>query len=116
MSLASKINQRTIIQLNGGCLIKVKVKPNSNKSTIYFSNESEICVEVKSPNIEGKANRELLNLLTKILQVNKESITILRGVKSKVKWIKIDGITPQKILTYLKDVHGINKIEYTKKE
>ncbi|MFH1399486.1 MAG: DUF167 domain-containing protein [Candidatus Woesearchaeota archaeon] len=65
----------------------VKVKPSAKHSMVIAGDI--IKVEVKSPAAKGKANKELVKLLSKHF---KKKVTILKGHKSKQKVVQIESI------------------------
>ena len=68
---------------------QVKVKPNSKKQTIEESVDGSLTVHLKSPPVDGKANKELIELLAKKLDVPKSQIRIKSGLSSRTKLIEI---------------------------
>ena len=82
--------------------INVKITPNAKKSEI-LSEEADLSrfaeprrvggkylrVKVAAPPIEGKANRELINILSKHFGVSKNKVTIVSGEKSRNKIVEI---------------------------
>ena len=68
-----------------GEIISIRVKPNSSKSQLIFSNELNIAY-LKSVPIDNKANEELVKLFKKDYKVK---IEIISGHTSKSKKIKI---------------------------
>lgn len=71
---------------NGGRLVRVRVIPNSDRSSIQRK-EDEIKVKVTSPAEKGKANRKLLRILYQTFGTR--DIEIVSGKKSKRKLIRI---------------------------
>lgn len=69
---------------------QVKVKPNSKKQTIEESANGSLTVHLKSPPVDGKANKELIELLAKKFDVPKSHIRIKSGLSSRTKLIEID--------------------------
>ena len=69
---------------------QVKVKPNSKKQAIQELADGSLSVHLKSPPIDGKANKELIELLAEKFQVTKSQIRIKSGLSSKTKLIEID--------------------------
>jgi len=55
----------------------------------------------------GKANRAVVELLSKTLKVPKSSIEIVRGETSRVKTVRIEGID----LAKLQEKLGIEEVE-----
>ena len=70
-------------------IIKVKVKTNSSKSEVVLKDDTYIVGLHSSPE-KGKANNELISVLSKHFQVAKSQITIIKGEKSRKKIISIE--------------------------
>jgi len=73
--------------------LKVKVEPRSSRSEIVGPYGDGIKVKLTSPPVEGKANKELIELLSKKLNVRKKDIEIISGQSSKNKIVKIIGLS-----------------------
>ena len=69
---------------------QVKVKPNSKKQSIEELEDGSLMIHLKSPPVDGKANKELIELLAKKFAVPKAKISIKSGLSSKIKLIEID--------------------------
>ena len=69
---------------------QVKVKPNSRKQNIEESTDGSLTIHLKSPPVDGKANKELIELLAKKFDVPKSQIRIKSGLSSRTKLIQID--------------------------
>ncbi|MDJ0715985.1 MAG: DUF167 domain-containing protein [Prochloraceae cyanobacterium] len=70
--------------------ISVKVKPNSKQQKIEKSVDGSLIVRLKSPPVDGKANKELISLLSQKYNIAKSQISIESGLYSKNKLIKIN--------------------------
>jgi hypothetical protein len=73
--------------------LKVKVEPRSSRSEIVGPYGDGIKVKLTSPPVEGKANKELIEVLSKELNVRKKDIEIISGQSSKNKIVKIIGLS-----------------------
>ena len=73
-----------IKQVSDGLIIKVKIVPNSSKNDIVLEEEF-IKVKVTAQPIENKANKALIEFLSKAFKIPKTSIEILKGETSKEK-------------------------------
>ncbi len=73
-------------------VIKIKVEPRSSKSGIVGPYGDAIKVKLTSPPVEGKANRELVEVLAKNLGIAKKNVEIISGKSSKNKIVKLYGI------------------------
>lgn len=70
--------------------ISIRVKPNSKENRIEKTGPNELLVKVKAPPQENKANQEVMKILSKYFQVPRSRISILSGLKSKQKIVKIE--------------------------
>jgi len=70
--------------------LQVKVKPNSKLQQIEESLDGSLTVRLKSPPIDGKANKELIALLATKYNVSKSQISIKSGLSSKTKLVEIN--------------------------
>lgn len=67
--------------------LKVRVIPNARKQEVI---EGEILkVKVRSPPEGGRANEEVIELLSKHFGVKKSAVKILKGLKSRDKLVVI---------------------------
>ena len=73
-----------IKEVDDGLIIKIKIVPNSSKNDIIFEDEF-IKVKVTAQPIENKANKALIEFLSKKFKVPKTCIEILKGDTSKEK-------------------------------
>ena len=71
--------------------LSVKVKPNAKQQKIEEDGAGNLLVWLKSPPTEGKANRELIELLSRQFKVPKSQIAIKSGQTSRQKIIEITG-------------------------
>ena len=69
---------------------QVKVKPNSKKQAIEELSDGSLTVYLKSPPVDGKANKELMELLAQKFDVPKSQIRIKLGLSSRTKLVEID--------------------------
>ena len=69
-------------------IIKVKVIPNSKKEEIKQKDDILI-IKVREKPKDNKANERLIELLSEHFKVKPYQINILKGLKSRIKIIKI---------------------------
>ncbi len=69
-------------------VIKVRVKPSSRRSGVEKRGEVYV-IHVKSPPVEGRANKELIEVLSDYFGVPKSSIRIVRGLSGRNKVVEI---------------------------
>ena len=85
-----------IKETNDGLIVNIKISPNSKKNEII--NEGEFPkVKITAQPIDGKANKALIEYLSKNFKIPKTSIKILKGETSKEKTLsslyKFSGIS-----------------------
>ncbi len=71
--------------------LKIKVKTNSKVQKISYNQviDSWISINLKSKPVKNKANKELIKLLSKKLNVATTQVQIIAGLKNTNKTIKI---------------------------
>lgn len=73
-------------------VVTLKIVPNSSKNEIVRE-EDYIKIKLTAPPVENKANKALIEYLSKKLSVAKSKIKIIRGETSKLKTLSIEDIT-----------------------
>jgi len=58
-------------------------------------------IKVTSPPVDGKANRELISLISKKLGIPKSSIEIVSGKTSRMKVLRLQGIEKESVVSLL---------------
>ncbi len=70
-------------------MIQVKVKPNARLSVLEETAEGVWQAQLKSPPVDGKANRELVELIAEHFGCAKSAVTIRSGASARMKLVKI---------------------------
>ena len=92
-----------IKETSDGLLIRIKIVPNSSKNDLIIEDEF-IKIKVTAQPIENKANKALVEFLSKRFKVPKTSIEIVKGDTSKEKTLLFsikDEEKKQKIISEL---------------
>ena len=92
-----------IRDVSEGLIVRVKIVPNSSKNDIILEEEF-IKVKVTAQPIENKANKALIEFLSKSFKLPKTGIEILKGETSKEKTILLrtfDDKKKEAIITQL---------------
>ena len=82
-------------------ILKVKVVPRSSVNRIAGLEGDTLRVRVTSPPVDGSANQDMIRLLSRGLGVGKDRIKILSGHRSRLKTIRIYGMTREELLLLL---------------
>jgi uncharacterized protein (TIGR00251 family) len=77
--------------------IIVRVIPRAGKSGAAGIRDGALLVRLNAPPVEGAANAELIDVLARLFDIPKRNVTIVRGERSRVKRVRIDGVEPAAI-------------------
>ncbi len=82
-------------------LLPVKVQPGASRNEVAGFSGGVLQLKIAAPPVKGKANRELINFLSRLLDVKKSSISIVKGATGRNKLIAVEGLTPDEIVKRL---------------
>ena len=85
-----------IREVKEGILINLRILPNSKKCE-FVKNEDILKVKITAQPIDGKANKCLIEFLSKTFKVPKSYIKIVKGETSKEKAVLFENITDEKL-------------------
>ena len=71
----------------------VRIIPKSSRNEVVGREGSVYRIKVTSPPVDGKANRTLITMLSKLLKTPKKNIEIITGEKSRNKRLRIKNIS-----------------------
>lgn len=77
-----------IKETKDGLLVQLKISPNASKNSI-LKDDTGVKVKLTAQPIEGKANKALVEFLSKELKIPKTSFEIVKGETSKEKTLLI---------------------------
>ena len=60
--------------------------------------EGVLRVKVSALPVKGKANRELITFLSRLLGVDKDSVSIIKGHTTRNKVVAIDGLSREEVM------------------
>lgn len=87
---------------NDGIVLSVKVTPKASRSKIVGMQGDALKILLHAPPAEGRANRELIQLLAKTFGVAKIGIEIIAGETSRSKVVRVRDMTVDAALERLK--------------
>ncbi len=86
-----------IIKRNNEIFLSCWIQPNASKTKIVGEYNNSLKIAVSAPPTDGKANKELLKFLAKILSISKPSIQLVSGETNRKKMISLKNITIEEI-------------------
>jgi len=69
--------------------IQINVRPNSKNLFVQKISENEYIIHLKHQAKDGKANEELVDVLSDFFGVKKSSVKIIRGFTGKKKVVEV---------------------------
>jgi uncharacterized protein (TIGR00251 family) len=88
-------------QTEKGVIISLYILPNAPKSQVIGEHNGALKIKIQAPPVDGKANEEIVRFLSKKLEISKSKIEILKGDKSKLKKVLIEGLSLEQIKSML---------------
>ena len=85
------IEKKIFEETKEGLIVRLKIIPNSSRNGIIWENDA-LKVKVTAQPIENKANKALIEFLSKTLKIAKSNIQIIKGELNKEKTLLILGI------------------------
>lgn len=79
-----------------GLILQIRISPNASKNEIIKS-EGIVKVKITAQPVDGKANKALVEFLSKQFKVPKTSIEIIKGETSKDKTLLIKVFEEEKV-------------------
>jgi uncharacterized protein (TIGR00251 family) len=73
--------------------LRIRVRPEASRNAVEVGDAGQVTVRVTAAPERGKANKAFVALLAKKLGVTKSSVTLVRGLTSRDKVVRIDGVT-----------------------
>ena len=81
----------------GGALLLLRVHPGAQRNQIEGPHGISLKVRIKAPPVDGKANKELLKFLSRILRIRIRELEIVRGLKGREKTIRASELSPHEL-------------------
>ncbi len=70
--------------------LQVKVKPRAKVSELSRNADGTWIARLKAPPVDGKANRELVDLVAEAFKCRKAAVTIKAGAAGRTKLVRIE--------------------------
>lgn len=71
--------------------LHIYIQPNAAKDAFTGFHDGYLKISVKAPPVEGKANAQLLQFLSKLFSVSKKDVRLEQGSRSRYKKVVIDS-------------------------
>lgn len=95
------VNKLIFEEKNGDLLVRLKILPGSSKNEFVVGDEI-LKVKISAPAVDNKANKALIDFLSKKLRTAKSNISILKGELNREKLLLIKGFSEDVFLEKIK--------------
>lgn len=79
-------------------VFRVKVQPHAGRTAVLGEHAGMLKLAVTAPPEKGKANSQVIELLSRALGVSRSAVQILSGETSREKVVRIHGVKSEQIL------------------
>ena len=86
-----------VTESNGSVRFSLRVQPRASKTEVAGVYGDALKVRLAAPPVDGAANDELVEFLSKIFRVSRRDVTILAGESSLSKIVEIRGVTARQV-------------------
>ncbi len=80
-----------------GITFAVKVHPRARKNAITGTVGDALKVALTAPPVDGRANEACIEFFANLLNVSRSSVTIASGQSSRLKVIRIQGLSADEL-------------------
>jgi uncharacterized protein len=81
--------------------IEVRLRPRGSKNELIGMRDGVLQAKVTAPPVDGRANRALCKLIAKRVGVAPSRVSVVRGVRSREKLIRVEGVAKAELETAL---------------
>ena len=71
--------------------MQIKVKPKARASSLAQAADGTWLAKLKSPPVDGKANKDLIALVAEHFQCRKAAVSIKSGASGRMKLVKVEA-------------------------
>jgi len=76
-----------------GVIVTVRVIPRAGRSGLTGTRAGALLVRLHAAPVDGAANAELIEIVAKALGVSKRAVSIATGERSRLKTLRVTGIS-----------------------
>jgi uncharacterized protein (TIGR00251 family) len=84
-----------------GVVLDVRVIPRAGRSQIAGTRDGALLVRLGAAPVDGAANAELIEVLAEFLGVPRRDIALITGERSRVKRVRVRGVTVEGVTRLL---------------
>jgi len=89
--------------------LTVRVRPGAGRTLIKERKDGVLRMDVAAPPEKGKANKELVKYLAKLLGVPKSGVRVRSGERSRDKVVAVSGMDGKQVEKVIREAMGGKK-------
>lgn len=96
------VYHRVMIEItteDGVVLLPVKIVPGASQTRYLGEWDHRAKISVSAPPEKGKANKAVIEFIAKRLGLRKSDVTVVSGLTSAIKKIRIDRVEAEKVIS-----------------
>ena len=78
-------------------ILSLQIQPRSSSIRFLGVHGSSLKLAITAPPVEGKANKQVITFLAKLLKLPKSALAIVSGETSRHKKLLIDGLSAHEV-------------------
>ncbi len=82
---------------DSGVELAVAVMPRASRCAFSGIHNNALRIKVTSPPVENEANLQLCAMIAQKLGIPRRQVSIIRGVRSRKKVVRIEGMSAQEV-------------------
>ncbi len=86
-----------------GAVLHVHVVPRASATAFAGIHGERLKIKVQAPPVDGAANKSIEKFLIKNFSLNRKSVVLTSGARSRQKSFLLMGITPVEVLSMIKN-------------
>lgn len=76
----------------GAKALALWIQPRASRDAVVGEREGMVAIRLQAPPVDGAANAALLRFLARVLGCPTTSVQLLRGERSRCKWVAVEGV------------------------
>lgn len=86
-----------ITETTNGVILQLRIVTRASRSEVAEVVQDELKVRLQAPPVDGKANKELIRLLSRQLRVPAGNVAIISGQTGRHKRVAIAGLAADRV-------------------
>jgi uncharacterized protein (TIGR00251 family) len=100
--MLSRRVEDTIREVPGGVEITLRCQPGAARSGFVGLHGDALKVKVRAPALTGRANKELISLISNLLGTRSRDVSLVSGERSRIKRVRVEGVSPLEVAEILR--------------